>query len=155
MELQEYVRKPFPVKAVEITFQNAYEVAEWCRGRVELKSTRLLGGAGKGVMDLPTVVFKGTGDNRDKEFTGGLGDFIVELRGSFRVFKKQQFKATFEPVAKKEEACKGCGLLHCEVADCYESEDEALANQEREDAEHRHGHDNSSIDGQETAHVSL
>ena len=101
MELQEFVRRPFPVKAVEVNFQNAYEVAEWCRGRVELKKTRLMGGAGKGEMDLPTVVFKGTGDNRDKEFTAGLGDWIVELRGNFRVFKKAQFRATFEPVAKK------------------------------------------------------
>jgi hypothetical protein len=98
MEIQEFVRKPFPVKAVEVNFQNAYEVAEWCRGRVELKKTRLMGGAGKGEMDLPTVVFQGTGDNRDKEFTAGLGDWVVELRGNFRVFKKAQFKATFEPV---------------------------------------------------------
>jgi hypothetical protein len=100
MELQEFVRKPFPVKAVEVNFKNADEVAEWCRGRVELKRTRLMGGAGKGEMDLPVVVFQGTGDSRDKEFTAGLGDWIVELRGNFRVFKKAQFKATFEPVKK-------------------------------------------------------
>jgi hypothetical protein len=64
---------------------------------VELKKTKLLGGAGKGEMDLPVVIFQGTGDNRNKEFTAGLGDWIAELRGNFRVFKKAQFKATFEP----------------------------------------------------------
>jgi|SRR6185369_9084389 len=173
MELQEFVRRPFPVKAVEVNFNNAYEIAEWCRGRVELKETRLMGGAGKGVMELPTVVFKGTGDNRDKEFTAGLGDWIVELRGNFRVFKKAQFKATFEPVKVKKE-WDGDGVLDkspsvddetesvrqaivdgVEPQEYRDSEDEALANQEREDAEHRHGHDNSSVDGQETVHVSL
>lgn len=104
MELQEYVRKPFPVTAVQVDFQNAYEVAEWCKGEVVLQATQLLGGAGKGKMDLPTVVFKGTGDYRDKEFVAKLGDWVVELRGNFRVFKKAQFKATFDPAPKKQEA---------------------------------------------------
>lgn len=102
MELQEFVRKPFPVTAVQVDFANAYEVAEWCKGTVVLKKTRLMGGAGKGEMDLPTVVFKGTGDYRDKEFVAGLGDWVVELRGNFRVFKKAQFRATFDPAPKKE-----------------------------------------------------
>jgi hypothetical protein len=148
MEIQEFVRKPFPVKAVEVNFQNAYDVAEWCRGRVELKKTRLMGGAGKGEMDLPTVVFQGTGDNRDKEFTAGLGDWVVELRGNFRVFKKAQFKATFEPnePAKKhltdldkEEIAEV--LKEKELSPELRSDLELLADsyQEHEDALHRTG----------------
>lgn len=148
MELQEYVRKPFPVKAVEVNFQNAYEAAEWCRGRVELKPTRLMGGAGKGEMDLPTVVFKGTGDNRDKDFTAGLGDFIVELRGNFRVFKKAQFRATFEPAPKVEgrdvtmfkvDELPDAVRASIENNGAYESEEAAEADQEREDALHNTG----------------
>lgn len=145
MELQEFVRKPFPVKAVEIDFKNAYEVAEWCGGRVELKKTRLMGGAGKGEMDLPTVVFKGTGDNRDKEFTAGLGDWIVELRGNFRVFKKAQFKATFEAVKEEPilheitEKFPDAVRASIENDGAYESEDAAIADQEREEALHNAG----------------
>jgi hypothetical protein len=149
MELQEFVRKPFPVKAVEVNFQNAYEVAEWCRGRVELKKTRLMGGAGKGEMDLPTVVFKGTGDNRDKEFTAGLGDWVVELRGNFRMFKKAQFRATFEPVPTKIEGAKIKAFEVDEIA-CNDNPDdqaEAVAGEPWVD--------NSSVDGQESVSVSL
>lgn len=165
MELQEFVRKPFPVQAVQVDFANAYEVAEWCKGSVVLKKTRLMGGAGKGEMDLPTVVFKGTGDYRDKEFTAGLGDWVVELRGNFRVFKKAQFKATFEPV--KEEP-----ILH-EITEKFPDAVRASTVTATVDGEktlvctehgttvedcvkqHELQEDNSSIDGQETVHVSL
>lgn len=145
MELQEFVRKPFPVKAVEVNFQNAYEVAEWCRGRVELKKTRLMGGAGKGEMDLPTVVFKGTGDNRDKEFTAGLGDWVVELRGNFRMFKKAQFKATFEPVKVEEDETDRITCENPECAPCRSGDEPdtnellAEAYQEHEDVLHNAG----------------
>lgn len=155
MELQEYVRKPFPVKAVQVDFQNAYQVAEWCKGSVVLRKTRLLGGAGKGEMDLPTVVFKGTGDYRDKEFVAGMGDWIVELRGNFRVFKKAQFKATFEPAPKKEiekaevietslvtedQTLPGMEIqASIERDGAFASEEEAIAEQEREEALHNAG----------------
>lgn len=134
LELQEFVRKPFPVTAVQVDFQNAYKVAEWCGGQVELKETRLLGGAGKGKMDLPTVTFKGTGDYRDKIFTAGLGDWVVELRGNFRVFKKAQFRATFDPAPKKDEE-----QLPEEIRASIENEDAAIAEQEKEEALHKAG----------------
>lgn len=151
MELQNFVRKPFPVTAVQVDFQNAYKVAEWCGGQVELKETRLLGGAGKGKMDLPTVTFKGTGDYRDKIFTAGLGDWVVELRGNFRVFKKAQFKATFDPAPKKDESqaefCNdhstvfaNCSHLHEDnPAPADEAEEAAIAEQEKEEALHKAG----------------
>jgi len=152
MELQNFVRKPFPVTAVQVDFQNAYKVAEWCGGQVELKETRLLGGAGKGKMDLPTVTFKGTGDYRDKIFTAGLGDWVVELRGNFRVFKKAQFRATFDPAPKKDED----EIAHdeqnktCSCDDTHNCSPDEVHNPAPAVED-----DNSSIDGQESVSVSL
>lgn len=158
MELKNFVRKPFPVKAIQVDFLNAYDVAEWCGGEVVLQATQLLGGAGKGKMDLPTVVFKGTGEHRDKELVAKLGDWVVELRGNFRVFKKAQFKATFDPAPEKKiegvsikaavvdeiaenEFCidHNCTFSECNQLHLDEQEEIARADQEREDAEHAAG----------------
>jgi len=99
MELQEYARKRFVVNAVQVTLDNIHEVAEWCKGTVQLVSTRMLGVS----TDLPVIKLQGQGDLRGKQFTASLGCFVAELRGSFRVYKPSQMEANFELVSDLDE----------------------------------------------------
>jgi hypothetical protein len=103
MTPKEYVRKSFAVVAEEVNFENVHEVAAWCKGKVEMKTTKLMGTETK----LPVIVLKGQGDSKHKEFLATLGCFIVELKGSFRVYKAGQFWSAFD---EKEEKTVEVGL---------------------------------------------
>lgn len=92
MELITYDRKPFSVTAVELSFENINEVAEWCKGEVGTESTKILGTSTM----LPVILIQGLGEARGKDFVARLGYYIVELNGSFRVYKPKQFKETFK-----------------------------------------------------------
>ena len=97
METTQYTRKPFPVSAVQVTLQNIDQVAEWCHGSVELVNTRMLGTE----TPLPVIKIQGQGDNRGKTFTAALGCYVVEQKGSFRVYKPAQFDASFDTIPEK------------------------------------------------------
>ena len=127
-EPTEFVRKSFTVKAVEVTFKNVEQIAEWCKGRVDTETTRILGNE----TELPVVKFPGQGEDKGKELIARLGYFVVESKGRFRVYKAPQFWASFEQKVVLEED---------EQADVVAGEPWVR--------------DNSSIDGQETVHVSL
>lgn len=92
MDIVEYIRKPFTVRAVEVTFKNIEQVAEWCKGTVEEQVSKMMGSEIK----LPVIKIQGQGDNRGKEFTAALGCYVVELKGAFRVYKQAQFFQSFE-----------------------------------------------------------
>jgi hypothetical protein len=96
MDTKQYTRKPFPVSAVQVTLQNIEEVAEWCKGEIEYRDTKMMGT----VTPLPIVKLKGQGDNRGKDFEAALGCWVVELKGSFRSYKPAQFEASFDELAQ-------------------------------------------------------
>lgn len=97
MELTEYARKTFTVKAVKVNFENIKEVAEWCGGALDTQTTKMLGTK----TELPVIKVKGVGENRDKEFVATLGCYVVELNGSYRVYKEQRFFEFFELPSSK------------------------------------------------------
>lgn len=94
MELKQYTRKPFPVAAVQVTLQNIDQVAEWCKGTIEQRPTKMMGTETL----LPIIRLKGQGDNRGKDFEAALGCWVVELKGSFRSYKPAQFDASFDEI---------------------------------------------------------
>jgi hypothetical protein len=93
MQIEKYDRKPFSVMAVQINFENIYEVAQWCKGTIVGQKTKMLG------VDtaVPSIQLEGSGESRGKPVIATLGCYIVELNGSFRVYKPASFTATFEP----------------------------------------------------------
>ena len=93
MDVKEYTRKTFSVNAVELSLENYKEVAEWCGGTVEMVPTRLIGVLTK----LPVVKIA---NNKGQDFVASLGCYVVELKGSFRVYKPVQFNDSFD---EKEE----------------------------------------------------
>lgn len=133
LEFKDYDRKPFSVRAVEVTYKNIEQIAELTNGTMDTKTTRLIGAE----TELPIVRIQGQGDDKGKEFVAELGCFLVELRGRFRVYKPAQFRSVFQ---EHQEL-----VPQPEITDGFE-----LA--EGENPVH---HDNSSIDGQETVTVSL
>lgn len=92
MDIKEYTRKTFPVNAVQVTLENIEQVADWCKGTIEQVETKMLGT----VAMLPVIKLKGQGENRGKDFVATLGCYVVEFKGSFRVYKPVQFDASFE-----------------------------------------------------------
>ena len=94
LELQEAVRKPFPVKIVQVTLQNIEEVAAWCKGTIEQRPTRMLGTT----TDLPVIILDGRSSStpHPRIFEAALGCWIVELHGSFRSYKPLQFESSFD-----------------------------------------------------------
>lgn len=96
MDTKQYTRKPFPVSAVQVTLQNIQEVAEWCKGEIEYRDTKMMGT----VTPLPVIKLKGQGDNRGKDFEAALGCWVVELKGSFRSYKPAQFEASFDEIVQ-------------------------------------------------------
>jgi hypothetical protein len=100
-EPTEYARRPFNVKAEEVTYENIEAVATWCKGRIDSESTKVFGG---GEVKLPVIKFPGQGEDRGKELVARLGYFVVYSKGRFRVYKAPQFHAAFE---KKVETVDG------------------------------------------------
>lgn len=91
MEIIDCSRRPFEVKAVEITLANVHEVAAWCKGTVSETKVKMMGAEAM----LPCVELSGQGTKKGQKFVASLGHFIVEHKGSFRVYRPQQFEETF------------------------------------------------------------
>lgn len=92
MQIENFIRRPFDVRAVQVTPQNAAEVAEWCGGTVGKAKYKLLGSFDT---ELDTVVVPGSGVSQGKTFVAKIGSWVVELDGSFRVYRKRQMQEMF------------------------------------------------------------
>jgi hypothetical protein len=86
-----YTRRSFEVEARQISFENIEEVAEWCGGKVEKRSMRMMGTS---VM-LPVISLKGTGVEHGNYYIGHLNCWIVKMGKSARIYKPEQFEKTF------------------------------------------------------------
>jgi hypothetical protein len=87
-----YTRKPFEVRAVQVNMDNAEEIAAACRGRVEKMAYKIMGVRTM----LPCVKVPGQGARKHEESSAPLNHWVVEMRGSWRVYKPFQFDAEFE-----------------------------------------------------------
>lgn len=93
MDMKQYFRRPFDVNAVEVTPDNAEQVAEWCGGTVAQGDYK----HSKYKIQLPVVKVPGNGPHKGKTVDARIGYFVVEHNGSFRVYRPQQFEQTFHP----------------------------------------------------------
>ena len=92
MQIEKFIRRPFEVRAVQVTPQNAAEVAQWCGGTVGKAKYKLLGSFDT---ELDTVIVPGSGVSQGKTFVAKIGSWVVELDGSFRVYRKRQMQEMF------------------------------------------------------------
>lgn len=91
LEIKQFDRRPFTVSAVQVTLDNIEYLANWCKGKIDQAPTKMMGTETL----LPCVKIPGQGAHKDQWFTANIGSWIVEFKGSFRVYKPVQFKATF------------------------------------------------------------
>lgn len=115
----EYTAKVYTVEAVEVTTDNAAEVAAWAGGTVEKMEYRLVGAS----TYLPCVHIPGSGSQKGKTLVAPLGYWVVKNRRHFRVYKPNAFNASFEKKASfnvDEEFAKGV-LTHEELKSAFES----------------------------------
>lgn len=137
MKIEKYDRRPFSVLAVQVNFENIHEVAEWCKGTITKHKTKMVGVEA----EVPAIRVEGQGDSRGKSFLATLGCYVVELKGSFRVYKPAQFDTSFQPAAEQLME----KLREAEVK--TQAETECLDDGSCCD-------DNSSVDGQETVQIA-
>src|SRR5688500_5754916 len=93
MKTEKFLRRPFEVNAVQVTPQNAAEIAEWCGGTVGEADYKLAGF----VCKMGTVLVPGNGPNKGRNIEARIGSYVLELDGKFRVLRKQQFHEMFSP----------------------------------------------------------
>lgn len=98
MKIERFDRKAFSVDAVQVTYENINDVAKWCKGTVIKQQVKMLGVP----TELPGIRVDGQGDNRGRQFIATFGCYVVELKGSYRVYKPAQFASTFEPAVEVE-----------------------------------------------------
>lgn len=110
MEFENYTRKPFPVRAAQVTMENVDWIAEQCGGKVEQAEYKIAGTKAK----LPCVMVPSK-DQKNRTTAALIGNWVVEMNGSWRVYKTQQFEAAFDrKVDTEEHAEVGLIPLHDE-----------------------------------------
>jgi hypothetical protein len=151
MLIGKYDRRPFSVLAVQVDFENVDAIAEWCKGTVIKQKTKLMGVE----TDVPAIRVEGQGDNRGKSFVATLGCYIVELNGSFRVYKPASFHSTFEKAGELVgETVLDNALQEAQSTGRDFSLLDLKKNVTPETKIEWAEDDNSSVDGQETAHTA-
>lgn len=83
MELQNFVRRSFAVKAVRVTKENIWELAEWCGGTV----TDIHG-------DIHIKVDVKRPLN-EKQTQAHVGDWVLNTKKGFKVYNEKAFHANF------------------------------------------------------------
>lgn len=91
MDIQKFVRKPFAVRAVQVTVENINEVATWSEGTVL--------GTGTSNEHIKIDVKHALND-RQRE--AHVGDWVLNTKKGFKVYTDRAFKANFQPEAVGE-----------------------------------------------------
>lgn len=94
LKTAKYVRKPFAVEAVEVTPENIYEVAKWCKGKVK-KTDLSRPGSDKYIkVDVNKPL-------NERQTEAHYGDWVLSAdqgRPGFKVYTPKAFLGSFELV---------------------------------------------------------
>lgn len=97
VEYTVWVRKPFEVKAVQVTEENMDDVAAWCSGKIRQNSYK--------IPYIHVDVRPFVNARQTKAF---VGDWVLFAARGFKVYTDKAFKASFdqveEPPAKSKPA---------------------------------------------------
>jgi hypothetical protein len=96
LQLVDYVRKPFRVKAVEVTEDNFNEVAQWCNGEILVAGEE--DGTKSGQQFIKVQVKRPLSERQTRAY---VGDWVLSaLQGpaSFKVYTPKAFEDSFDKV---------------------------------------------------------
>lgn len=88
METQQFIRKSFPVDAVQITVENMEEAAKWCDG--DIRTT------GEGEKFIKVRVHNPLTERQTKGF---VGDWVLYAGKGYKVYTQKAFERSFDATA--------------------------------------------------------
>jgi hypothetical protein len=91
MQIEEFWRIPFPVKGVQVTEENMQEVANWCRGKVNVEAVGTVDNASPRRF-IKVKVEKAI---TDKQTRARVGDYVLRSPSGFKVYTEQAFLKCF------------------------------------------------------------
>lgn len=89
LELENAIRKSFPVKVIKVTPENMEEVAEWCGGQIRYVTQK----GTKNKVPFIQVKVQGTATPRQK--TAFAGDRVLNMGNGFKVYTPKAFENNF------------------------------------------------------------
>lgn len=94
IETIKYVRKSFPVDAIDVTESNMEEIAEWCGGEIEVVEEN-----NRVIRYIYIDVHNPMTERQTKAF---VGDWVLYAGTGFKVYPEKAFKKSFEMVPIKQ-----------------------------------------------------
>jgi hypothetical protein len=95
LEPVKYVRNPIIVGAVQVTLENVQDVAQWCGGTIMFATTEQ-SEQSKENLYIQVPVERPLNERATRAF---LGDWVLELNKSFKVYTDRGFQRTFVKMA--------------------------------------------------------
>jgi hypothetical protein len=96
---QKYVRRPFPVEAVEVTADNMREVANWCGGRV--RTDRQHWSSRSGEKYVQVHVPRALNDRQTMAYVGDWVLYSGNGPNGFKVYNPKAFETSFVKEAER------------------------------------------------------
>lgn len=88
IEINQYARKPFIVEAVQVSEENMFDAARWCKGEVRASNSDAEG------KHIKVHVKRPLNARQTKAF---VGDWILSAGTGFKVYTNDAFLKNFEP----------------------------------------------------------
>jgi hypothetical protein len=105
LELQDYVRKPFPVKCIQVTPENMSEVAKWCGGKIRTTTPKDPTRANKYIqVEVP-------GAQKDRHSRAYAHDWVLHMNNGYKVYNDRAFKDAFEPPRPVEDETPNVAVI--------------------------------------------
>lgn len=100
MKTQKYIRKPFPVEAIQVTNDNMNDVAVWCKGNLEWTPAQSAPAGDNGRRRFIRVpVFSAKSEQQTMAFDGY---WVLKAGNSFKVYGNATFRKDFQIATKDE-----------------------------------------------------
>jgi hypothetical protein len=104
LDIRNYTRIPFPVRAVRVTNTNMAEVAEWVDGKVETAISKFI------YVNIPNA-------KHIRQTQAMVGDWLVESEGVFKIYTNKSFESSFELV--KEDASAEADAIIVQIVEAF------------------------------------
>ena len=91
LNIEHFERLPFIIQAIQVTPDNIYQVAKWCRGRVKSEGKR-------GIKKYIKVEVKRA--LNDRQTMAYIGDWVLKAGSGYKVYTPKAFETSFRKVTE-------------------------------------------------------
>lgn len=86
IETAKYLRKQFPVDAIQVTEENMAEITKWCGGTIETE----------GIAELPFIRIDVRNPQTDRQTKAYVGDWVLYAGHGFKSYNDRAFQKSFD-----------------------------------------------------------